>query len=95
MPPNFALLDVSWPEVARLIADMVQARDAIEHRSWSRAHGQWTRDAHGDPRGCGADIDRAARREQSYEPTREVAMAVEAGARRTHPLPRPRRGPRS
>jgi hypothetical protein len=33
--PNFALLDVSRPEVARLIAAMVQARDAIEHRSWS------------------------------------------------------------
>jgi hypothetical protein len=29
MPPNFALLDVSQPEVARLIAAMVQARDRM------------------------------------------------------------------
>jgi hypothetical protein len=35
MPPNFALLDVSRPEVARLIAAMVQARDAVKHRTWS------------------------------------------------------------
>ena len=35
MPPNFALIDVSRPEVARLIAAMVQARDAVEHRTWS------------------------------------------------------------
>jgi hypothetical protein len=33
--PNFALLDVSRPEVARLIAAMVQARDAVEHGAWS------------------------------------------------------------
>jgi hypothetical protein len=32
---NFALLDADRPEVARLIAAMVQARDAVEHRSWS------------------------------------------------------------
>jgi hypothetical protein len=32
---NFALLDANRPEVARLIAAMVQARDAVEHRSWS------------------------------------------------------------
>ena len=35
MPPNFALLDVNRPEVARLIAAMVQARDAVERRSWA------------------------------------------------------------
>jgi hypothetical protein len=35
MPPNFALLDISRPEVARLIAAMVQARDAVGRRSWS------------------------------------------------------------
>jgi hypothetical protein len=36
------------------------------------AYGQRTRCAPCDPRGCGADIDRAARREQRYEPTREA-----------------------
>jgi hypothetical protein len=54
MPPNFALLDVSWPEVARLIADMVQARDAIEHRSWSPPQEptgeEWWADVLADPR---------------------------------------------
>src|SRR6185295_11287981 len=36
---NFALLDANRPEVARRIAAMVQARDAVEHRSWSqRSH---------------------------------------------------------
>jgi hypothetical protein len=39
-------------------------------------HGQRTRCAPCDPRGCGADIDRAGRREQRYEPTREGAMAA-------------------
>ena len=32
---NFALLDANRSEVARLIAAMVQARDAVERRSWS------------------------------------------------------------
>ena len=38
------------------------------------AYGQRTRCAPCDPRGCGADIDRAARRAERYEPTREAAM---------------------
>jgi hypothetical protein len=33
--PNFALLDMSHPEVATLVAAMLQARDAVERRSWS------------------------------------------------------------
>jgi len=35
MPPNFVLLDAALPDVARLVAAMAQARDAVEHRSWS------------------------------------------------------------
>jgi len=35
MPPNFVLLDASLPDVARLVTAMVQARDAVERRSWS------------------------------------------------------------
>ena len=54
MPPNFALLDVSRPEVARLIAAMVQARDAVEHRSWSHPQEpsgeEWWADVLADPR---------------------------------------------
>ena len=51
---NFALLDVSWPEVARLIAAMVQVRDAVEHRSWSHPQeptgDEWWADVLADPR---------------------------------------------
>jgi hypothetical protein len=35
MLPNLVLLDSNLPHVARLIAAMVQARDAVESRSWS------------------------------------------------------------
>ena len=35
--PNFALLDPSRPEVATLMAAMLQARDAVGRRSWSHA----------------------------------------------------------
>jgi hypothetical protein len=35
MSPNFAMLDISQPDVARLVAAMVQARDAVDRRSWS------------------------------------------------------------
>jgi hypothetical protein len=34
-----------------------------------------------DPRGCGADIDRAARREQRHKTTREAATATFAKSR--------------
>ena len=35
MSPNFILLDASLPDVAKLVTAMVQARDAVERRSWS------------------------------------------------------------
>jgi hypothetical protein len=35
MPPNFMLLDATLPDVTRLVAAMVQARAAVEWRSWS------------------------------------------------------------
>jgi hypothetical protein len=35
MSPNFVLLDATLPDVARLLAAMLQARGAIERRSWS------------------------------------------------------------
>jgi hypothetical protein len=41
--PNFALLEMNHPEVASLVAAMLQARDAVERRSWS--HPQ-------EPTGC-------------------------------------------
>jgi hypothetical protein len=52
---NFALLDANRPEVARLIAAMVQARDAVEHHSWSHPQEptgeEWWADVLADPRG--------------------------------------------
>jgi hypothetical protein len=54
MPPNFVLLDAALPDVARLVAAMAQARDAVEHRSWSHpqeATGEeWWADVLADPR---------------------------------------------
>jgi len=41
--PNFALLEMSHPEVASLVAAMLQARDAVERRFMgapARAHGR-------------------------------------------------------
>jgi hypothetical protein len=54
MSPNFVLLDATLPEVARLVTAMLQARHAVEHRSW--AHPQeptgeaWWADVPADPR---------------------------------------------
>jgi hypothetical protein len=54
MPPNFVLLDAALPDVARLVAAMVQARNAVEHprgriRKSPRGKAWWT-DVLADPR---------------------------------------------
>jgi len=46
MPPNFVLLNATLPDVTRLVIAMVQARDAVESRSWS----------HPLPVKCGNDL---------------------------------------
>jgi hypothetical protein len=54
MPPNFVLLDATLPDVARLVTAMVQARDAVETRSWSHPQEptteEWWADVLADPR---------------------------------------------
>jgi|SRR5262245_51695483 len=54
MPLNFVLLDTALPDVARLVAAMVQARDAVERRSWSHPQeptsDEWWADVLADPR---------------------------------------------
>jgi hypothetical protein len=54
MSPNFAMLDISQPDVARLVAAMVKARDAAEHRSWLHPQEptgeEWWADVLADPR---------------------------------------------
>jgi len=54
MLPNFALLDSNLPDVARLVAAIVQARDAVESRPWSHPQGrtakEWWAGVLADPR---------------------------------------------
>ena len=54
MPPNFVLLDPNLPDVARLVAAMVQARDAVKSRPWSHPQEptteEWWADVLADPR---------------------------------------------
>jgi hypothetical protein len=51
---NFVLLDISRPEVAIVVAAMVQARDAVGRRSWSHPQEStseaWWADVLADPR---------------------------------------------
>jgi len=51
--PNFALLDMSHPGVASLVAAMLQARDTVERRSWSHPQepttDEWWADVLADP----------------------------------------------
>ena len=52
--PNFTALDMSLPEVATLVAAMVQARDAVSRRPWSHPQepitDAWWADVLADPR---------------------------------------------
>jgi hypothetical protein len=52
--PNFVVLDVRRPEVTTLMTAMLQARDAVERRSWSHPEeptGEaWWADVLADPR---------------------------------------------
>ena len=54
MPPNFTLLDLALPDVARLVAAMVQACEAVDRRSWALPHEptgeEWWADVLADPR---------------------------------------------
>ena len=54
MPPNFTLLDLALPDIARLVAAMVQARDAVERQSWGHPQEptgeEWWADVLADPR---------------------------------------------
>jgi hypothetical protein len=54
MSPNFTFLDPSRPEVARLVAVMVQAHDAVGRRTWSHPQEptgeEWWADVLADPR---------------------------------------------
>jgi hypothetical protein len=52
--PNFVILDGSLPDVGRLVAAMLRARQAVESRSWSHPQEptteEWWADVLGDPR---------------------------------------------
>ena len=70
MSPNFYFLDPNLPDVARLIAALVQARDAVESRSWSHPQEptteEWWADVLADPR---AQIRKRRSSEQTIERT--------------------------
>jgi hypothetical protein len=52
--PSFVLLDATLPDVARLVTTMLQAREAIDRRSWSHPQEptgeEWWADVLADPR---------------------------------------------
>jgi hypothetical protein len=52
--PNFLLLDISRPEIGSLVVAMLQARQAVDRRSWSHpqepAGEEWWADVLADPR---------------------------------------------
>ena len=54
MSPNFILLNATLPNVARLVAAMVRAREAVGQRSWSQPQEptgeEWWADVLADPR---------------------------------------------
>ena len=64
-PSNFALLDLSRPDVATLIAAMLQARDAVGRRSWSHpqeptGEGWWVMCSQTRALGCSREECRTA-----------------------------------
>jgi hypothetical protein len=68
--PNFVILDGCLPEVGRLVAAMVKARDAVESPSWSHPQEptteEWWADVLADPR---PQIRRRRTSEQPVERT--------------------------
>jgi hypothetical protein len=52
--PNFILLDSTRPDIANLVAAMLQARNAVKRRSWSHPQEptgeEWWADVLADPR---------------------------------------------
>jgi hypothetical protein len=101
--PNFALLDTGRPEVARLVAAMLQARDAVERRSWSHPQEptseDWWADVLADPRARKRErrthlavkrVLSGRRREARDHPRRvqQVRLAGRVFARRPHRLSR-------
>jgi hypothetical protein len=54
MSPNFVLLDLSLPDIERLVGAMLQAHDAVSRRSWSHpaepTNEEWWADVLADPR---------------------------------------------
>jgi hypothetical protein len=52
--PNFVLLDKNRPDIAHLLVAMLQAREAVDRRSWSHPQEstgeEWWADVLADPR---------------------------------------------
>jgi len=69
MPPNFVLLDAALPDVARLVVAMLQARDAVDRRSWLHPQEptgeEWWADVLADPSRSQARAAHRSRRQAS------------------------------
>ena len=82
--PNFTVLDVSRPEVARLVTTMMQAREAVSRRSWSHPQEPtseaWWADVLADPRLRGAQQEgrhgRDLKIKQSFYRLRDEPRAI-------------------
>jgi hypothetical protein len=65
--PNFVFLDISRPDIAHLLVAMLQARQAVERRSWSHPQEStgedWWADVLADPRARKRDrrVDKAVK----------------------------------
>ena len=80
LTPNFTLLDLSRPEIAGLLAAMLQARSAVERRSWSQPQEptgeEWWADVLADPRAHTRSGPRDFRVKQAFYRLRDEARAT-------------------
>jgi hypothetical protein len=73
---NFTLLDTSRPEVATLVLAMLQAREAVENRSWSHPQEPTTEEWWADVL---ADQAGSLRRDKYHKPKRADRHYVTIG----------------
>jgi hypothetical protein len=89
MSPNFALLDMSQPDVARPVAAMVQARDAVERRSWALpqepAGEEWWADVLADPRARKRERRTDLAVKQAFEQIAQAISTQEVERRKESP----------
>jgi len=90
--PSFTALDMSLPEVATLVAAMVQARDAATRRSWSHPQEptgeEWWADVLADPRARKRERRTELAVKQAFYRRAGSASCASLGRRVHHPVGR-------